>query len=117
MALMENAVFIVGLVLGTLLLTSVCWTYVRAPTHAFNLGGVILSTFGFLLVGLSVFQSVDISISSKGVTAKLDQLTKNVAQVQSQTEDAKQTLNNLTTKVDDIYDKLTVSSNGHLSDE
>jgi hypothetical protein len=68
----NNPAFIVALVLGALMLASVCYMYVRH--QAFGLGGTCLSGFGVVLLGMSVWKTVDVSFDEKGVRAKLEQV-------------------------------------------
>ena len=53
-----------GIIFGSLLLGSVAFVYVRH--REFGLGGSILTPFGVMLLGLSLWKSVDISVSADG---------------------------------------------------
>lgn len=68
----NNPAFIVALVLGALMLASVCYVYVSR--QAFGLGGACLSGFGVVLLGMSVWKTVDVSFNETGVRAKLEQI-------------------------------------------
>src|SRR5262245_11533691 len=68
----SNPAFVVALVLGSLMLACVCYVYVRHQT--FGMGGSALSGLGVLLVGMSVWRTVDVSFDEKGVRAKLEQV-------------------------------------------
>lgn len=80
---MLNATFIVALALGCLMLVAVCWVYVTKQTFA--LGGSVLTVCGVVLVGMSVWRTIEISVSAKNVSAKLEQVATQVTQVQEQT--------------------------------
>lgn len=67
-----NPAFVVAMVLGALMLVSVCFVYVKHQT--FGLGGTCLSGFGVILLGMSVWKTVDVSFDEKGVRAKLEQV-------------------------------------------
>lgn len=57
-----------GLIVGLLMLLAVCYVYVAR--RDFGLGGVVLSVFGVVLVGLSIWKTVEITVSANGdVTA------------------------------------------------
>jgi hypothetical protein len=84
------AATILGLVLGSVMISTVCWTY--AMHQQFGVGGAVLTVFGAILVGLSVWRTIDVSISPKGgVKAKFEQrfdrLEKSVQQVANQVKE------------------------------
>ncbi|MFJ4194388.1 peptidoglycan-binding domain-containing protein [Pseudomonas sp. NPDC089534] len=68
----NNPAFIIALALGALMLASVCYVYVSRQT--FGLGGACLSGFGVVLVGMSVWTTIDVAFDAKGVRAKLEQV-------------------------------------------
>ncbi|MEW8627047.1 MAG: hypothetical protein AB2551_14940 [Candidatus Thiodiazotropha sp.] len=53
-----------GIIFGSLLLGSVIFVYVRH--REFGVGGSILTPFGVMLLGLSVWKTVDISVTADG---------------------------------------------------
>ena len=67
-----NPAFFVALVVGSLMLVAVCFVYVRHRT--FGLGGITLSGLGVILLGMSVWRSIDVSFDEKGMRAKLNQV-------------------------------------------
>ncbi len=88
---MENPVYIVALVLGSLMVLSVCFVYVKH--QILQLGGIVLSGFAVVLVGMSVWKTIDITANEKGFTAKLEQAlakaneaTAKVAEVKEQSQ-------------------------------
>lgn len=56
--------FVFGLILGTYLL--ICATFVYCKHREFGLGGTMLVIFGSLLVGLSIWTSIEISVNADG---------------------------------------------------
>ena len=63
---------IMGIIIGTISILGVVFNYVYHK-H-FELGGVVLVAFGTLLLGLSLWQSIELSIESDGsVSAKYKQ--------------------------------------------
>lgn len=65
------AAVILGMVLGTLMIGAVMWTWLR--TKAFGVGGAMLTIFGVLLIGLSLWTTVRIKVSADGLEATFDQ--------------------------------------------
>ncbi|WP_321917448.1 MULTISPECIES: peptidoglycan-binding domain-containing protein [Paraburkholderia] len=68
----SNPAFLIGLVLGALMIVAVVYVYVKH--RSFGLGGSCMSLLGVVLVGMSVWKSVDVSIDGKGMSARLDQV-------------------------------------------
>jgi hypothetical protein len=68
---LSNSVYLVALGLGVIILLSVCFVYVKHQVLKFS--GIGLSVIGLVLVGMSIWTSVEFSISESGVTAKLMQ--------------------------------------------
>lgn len=60
---------IMGIIIGAICLLAAVHNYTRY--QYFGLGGVVLVAFGSMLLGLSIWQSVELSIDAKGnITAK-----------------------------------------------
>lgn len=74
-----NMAFITGLILGSLAIISVCWVWVRS--QVLGTGGGVLSFFGVLLVGLSVWSSASVEVSPEGFRAEFERLQKEVNEV------------------------------------
>ncbi|HEC61671.1 MAG TPA: hypothetical protein ENI27_05390 [bacterium] len=69
-----------GIALGGLMILSVCWVYIK--NQQFGFAGGVLTVFGVLLIGLSVWRTVNISISLKeGIKASFDQMERSVKEV------------------------------------
>lgn len=99
---------IMGLILGTICVLAAIYNFVRHQN--FGLGGVVLVVFGALLLGLSIWHSIELSISADGsVTAKYtqeigaeaaeknNQLEKLRIRVTENTEDIEQLKSSVTT--------------------
>ncbi len=76
------ATIILGLIIGSVMLIATTFVYVRHQT--FSLGGSILTAFGTLLLGLSIWQSVEFTVGPDGgISAsfkkELDNLKRDVA--------------------------------------
>ncbi len=56
----NSLVIYTGVFIGSLMLLSVIWVWVSKQT--FQLGGTLMSIFGTVLIGLSVFSSVTVKI-------------------------------------------------------
>ena len=67
---MESWVFGVGLAAGGLFVVSVCVVWLTKQT--FGTGGAVMSFAGVLLVGLSVFKTANIGVTSDGVSINFD---------------------------------------------
>lgn len=85
---MSNPAYVVALVLGAVMLLSVCFVYVKH--QILQLGGMSLSAFAVVLVGMSVWKSIDVSMDEKGFKAKLDQAIAVAAEAKQETAQVKQ---------------------------
>ena len=64
-----NATLITGIIIGAICLLAAVHNHIRYQN--FGLGGVVLVAFGSMLLGLSIWKSIEISIDTKGnITAK-----------------------------------------------
>jgi hypothetical protein len=72
----KNRTFEVGMLVGISLLGSVCWVYLQ--THDLTSGGLAIALFGFILLSLSVWRNIDVSIGQKGITAKFEQFAAEI---------------------------------------
>ena len=62
----KELAILVGLIVGSAVLGSVCYVWVRQ--QVFGMGGTVLSAFGTVLIGLSVWSNIQITI---GDTVKI----------------------------------------------
>ena len=85
---MENYAYAVALVLGSLMLLSVCFVYIKH--QMLPMGGIAMSLFSVILVGMSVWQSIDVSFDQQGFQAKLDQSVDTANEAKEQAEEAEQ---------------------------
>jgi len=88
---------ILGIVLGTTMLGVVIFVY--AKKQSFGLGGSILTPFGVLLIGMSIWKTIDISVSADGgIQAKFQALEKKVESDLEQASDRIGTLTKVTSE-------------------
>ena len=80
----KNMAFIAGLILGSLAIVSVCWVWVRS--QVLGPGGGVLSFFGVLLVGLSIWSSASVELTPEGFRAQFERLQEEVTQVAEKSE-------------------------------
>lgn len=92
---MSNPAYIVALVLGSIMLLSVCFVYVRH--QVLQLSGMGLTAFAVILVGMSVWKNINVSVDETGFTAKLEQAIEIANQAKKETAEIKQ-LNQQTTE-------------------
>jgi hypothetical protein len=81
----KNRAFDVGLIVGVVLIGSVCWVYLHS--YDLSVGGIALALFGLILISLSVWRNIDLSVNEKGITAKFEQFA---AEVKAETSAAKE---------------------------
>ena len=85
---------ILNLVFGSLMLCSLLFVYIKHRT--FGLGGSVLTVFGVMLLGISIWKTVEISVTLEGeIEAKFEALEKRV-------EDVREIADSTTTKVEEI---------------
>jgi hypothetical protein len=85
---------ILGLVFGSLMLCSSLFVYIKHKT--FGLGGAVLTVFGVILLGLSIWKTVEVSVKLEGeIEAKFEALEKRV-------EDVREIADSTTAKVEEI---------------
>jgi len=84
---MDNIVYIVALVLGALMLLSVCYVYVKH--QVLQLGGMALAGLAVILVGMSVWQSFSFSITQDGLVAQGEKAIKVAEEAKVQAAEAK----------------------------
>lgn len=96
-----------GLVFGSIMLSAVCWVYVKH--QHFGTGGSVLTIFGVVLLGLSVWKTVELSISPEGIDArfskieeKIGAVERNVKQVESTNQEVRQKVNEVTQLVEHL---------------
>jgi hypothetical protein len=85
---MNNPAYIVALVLGSIMLLSVCFVYVRHQVLQFS--GMGLAAFAVILVGMSVWKNIDVSVDQNGFTAKLEQAIEIANQAKKENAELKQ---------------------------
>jgi hypothetical protein len=78
----ESVVVIVGIVIGSLTMLSAIWVWARK--QQFGYAGTLLSFFGTLLIGLSVFSKAQISVGE--VEVVVESLKRDVANLEQENE-------------------------------
>ena len=84
------------------MLCSLLFVFIKHKT--FGIGGSVLTVFGVMLLGLSIWKTLEISVTAKGeIGAKFEALEKRV-------EDVREIANSTTTKVEEIDKGITNDS-------
>jgi hypothetical protein len=83
---MRDVVFYVALVLGSIMILVVCWVFLQHQT--LDTGGLTITVCAVILIGMSVWRNIDISVSQKGIQAKLEQVEAQVQTVKEQSTNA-----------------------------
>jgi murein L,D-transpeptidase YcbB/YkuD len=104
----QNPAFIVAMVVGTIMLLTVCFVYVR--TQAFGLGGGALSCLGVALIGMSVWSSMDFKLTSSGISARLDQVAASVHDASNRATQAQQQATQVATQATHLAQRFDVAS-------
>lgn len=77
------AALIAGIVFGSLMLGCVCFVYVKH--HKFGLAGSVLTIFGVILIGLSIFKTVEVKVKATGeIEARFQAVLQQLEQVQQE---------------------------------
>lgn len=80
---MDTSVLCVSLVFGSLSLGSTIWVYIKH--RVFGFGGTILSITGIILIGMSVWKSIE--IQAKDVRIILEKNEKEIKKAQEEIQD------------------------------
>jgi hypothetical protein len=95
METLATVTFILGMILGSTMLGVA--TYVYYKRQVFPVGAIIMTVFGTLLLGLSIWQSAKIQIGADGnVTATFEKLKK---EIQQNNQNFTQKIDNLRTVI------------------
>lgn len=103
---MDSIVYIVGLVLGAILLLSVCYVYVRHQT--FKLGSAGLAAFGVILVGMSVWQNISFSIDKDSISVQLEKALAAAEEARDEAATAKAEASRIRTATVQLADTFEV---------
>lgn len=76
---MDTVVYAVGLAMGSVMLGSVCYVWVRK--QQLGIGGGFLSAMGVVLLGLSVWTGVSVEVTKGGIKADFDRLQERLDEV------------------------------------
>jgi|GEM_PF-4754458 len=95
---MEGKILFIALILGIVfgILMLCCLLFVYIKNKKFGLGGSVLTVFGVMLLGFSIWKTAEISVTLEGnIEAKFEALTKRV-------EDVREIANSTTANVEEI---------------
>jgi hypothetical protein len=80
---------VAGVVFGSAAISTACWVWLKKQIFAY--GGSALCGAGVVLLGLSIWHSVDFGVTSNGLTLKLQaELDKKLAPIQAQVASIKE---------------------------
>jgi hypothetical protein len=80
---------VAGVVFGSAAISTACWVWLKKQIFAY--GGSALCGAGVVLLGLSIWHSVDFGVTSNGMTLKLQaELDKKLAPIQAQVASIKE---------------------------
>ncbi len=82
---MEQTVTAIGIIVGLMMIATVCIVYYKHQT--FGLGGSTLALLGTILIGMSVWSNIKVSVGANGgFSAELTQIQQNIAQINNRNE-------------------------------
>lgn len=85
---MGESVYIIGSIIGAVVLLSICFVYVKH--QVLNIGGMIFAVIGMILMGMPVWSSINVSIDEDGFEAQLQQAITVAEEARQQAAEAKQ---------------------------
>ena len=95
---MVEIVTAVGLLIGSVLMLSVCFVFIRH--RFFGPGGAALSILGAILIGMSVWSNINVSVGADGgFRAELSQIRDQVAKIDSKNDQLRQTVSTVESQV------------------
>ena len=103
---MENWTYIVGIIIGVIVLLSV--VYVWITKQVVGMCGGFLSIIGVVLIGLSLWTSVEISITKEGFKTQLTKMMKDLGTMAEQNA-------NLTSEINKIVENVETSNNQYIA--
>lgn len=81
----KDYVIITGLILGSAMIVVMLLVYFK--THKFAFGGAVLTVFGTILIGLSIWANIEVSIGvDGGLEARFLQLEGSIARTESKVQ-------------------------------
>lgn len=100
-----NFALILGLIMGASSIGVVLFVFVKNQTY--GVGGIFLTLFGVVLLGLSIWKTIDISVSPNGeVQAKFQSFEKEIRKKLAETSNRIDEVTKLATMMDKV-DKAT----------
>lgn len=95
--------FILGMILGSTMI--VVATYVYWKRQVFPIGAIVMTVFGTLLLGLSIWQSVKVQIGADGsLTTSFEKLKQEVK------EEVKQSNQSVSEKIEDLKTSISTDT-------
>ena len=103
---MRDRVFYVTLCVGTVMLLDISWVFFEQQT--LDTGGMVFTVCALLLVGMSVWRKIDVSVSEKGIEAKMEQVEAEVQTAREQSTSAEKEAQRAHEVVKSLKHSLTV---------
>jgi tetratricopeptide (TPR) repeat protein len=111
--LVKLVAVLTGILLSAISVSSASWIWVRK--QIFGYGGSALCSFGVILIGLSIWSNVQLSVSpSQGVDLKLSELEKAIASL-TRTSDEMRAVNETASAVDAYKKALALGENPEVA--
>lgn len=85
---MDNYVYIVAISIGSIMLLSVSFVYLKH--HILQLNGVVFSAFAIMLLGMPVWKKINFSLNENGFTEKVEKAIEIANQAKQDAKFAKQ---------------------------
>jgi hypothetical protein len=102
---METWTYVIGLIIGSVAVLAVIFVYVKDRT--FGTGGTALSLVGVILLGLSIWSDIQISVNKEGVDARFETIERNIEMIANTSAD-------LTKEVDKVANNVQKSNTQFL---
>jgi hypothetical protein len=93
-----TAAFFLGMLCGTILLLSASVVYVKH--RQFGLGGTAMTLAGVILLGMSVWKTIDVEINKEGMKGKLIRFEQKLSELEKTNESLTHMIRDATTKID-----------------
>jgi hypothetical protein len=82
--MIQTVAFSVGMLFGAVMVITACLVYWKH--RQFGLAGIVLSTLGTILIGLSIWKGMDVSINKEGLKLKFTELEQQVSSTDIQVQ-------------------------------
>ena len=102
---MFDIVTVIGLFVGVMMITTVCAVFLRNQT--FGVGGSALSMLGTILIGMSVWGNISVSVGADGgITAELTQIRQKVSEISTHNQKIDQSVSEIRVEVKQTRDNI-----------